>query len=251
MMLLLTYHKIQPCREEASSEFYTVPEHSFRRQLDSITAAGHPFFTPEHLLHLADAQEAGCLLTFDDGTRDHYEIVFPELEARRLRAVFFVPTAKLNQSGYLTESEVRELSGSGHVIGLHSHHHQRMDTWSEDEMRAQMRQARELLGAITGREPWIFAPPGGFIDKRLRTVALASGVKAIRTMRWGYNRRPDLLALETIPLNRHITDPAFDRILAGRERRLLYFAKETTKRFLPAAQYERLRNFLFKSAGRG
>ena len=197
---------------------------------------------PEH------AAATQCFVSFDDGTQDHHEIVFPLLQQLGLRGVFFVPTAKLNQPGYLTSVQLRELADAGQTIGCHSHEHKRMDVLSNEEIQRQLETSRNILRDTTGVEPGIFAPPGGFSNSAVRTAALRSGLRIIRTMRWGFNRQPDFAALETISLNRHTNDRQFQNILEGRQRRLLYLGKQAAKALVPARAYERLRSWIFELA---
>jgi hypothetical protein len=74
------------------------------------------------------------------------------------------------------------------------------------------------------------------------------GVRAMRTMRWGYNKSLDLMALETIPLNHSFNDKRFLSILEGKDSwfLFLYKGKETLKRFIPLRGYELLRSLVFK-----
>ena len=160
--------------------------------------------------------------------------------------MFFVPTARLGRPGYLTTVQLRELADAGHTIGCHSHEHKRMDTMSGEEIQRQLQTSRKILRDTTGVEPWIFAPPGGFLNAAMRAAALRSGLRVIRTMRWGFNRRPDFAALETIPLNRHTRDREFQNILEGRQSRLLYWGKQAAKALVPARAYERLRGWIFR-----
>jgi len=98
--------------------------------------------------------------------------------------------------------------------------------------------------------PVMFAPPGGFINKRVRDVALEYGVQAIRTMRWGYNKTPDLAALDCVPLNRFMNETQFRRALQFQSRAFTYALKEMTKRLIPGATYEALRGILFEKIRR-
>ena len=63
------------------------------------------------------------------------------------------------------------------------------------------------------------------------------GVRAIRTMHWGYNERPDLTALECIPLNRHSTELEFRRVLEFRSQALAYAAKQMARKLVPKSLY--------------
>ncbi|MDW8309081.1 MAG: polysaccharide deacetylase family protein, partial [Verrucomicrobiales bacterium] len=209
-------------------------------------AAGLPPRPPETLRESAGEPAPCCYLSFDDGTRDHLEMVLPALHARNWRAIFFVPTAKLDQPGRLTRAQVRQLAEAGHTIGCHGHEHRRMDTMSPDAMGEQLDTALRILRDVVGGAPWIFAPPGGYLNAALRAAALERGLRVIRTMRWGFNRRLDLTALETVPIHCDTDARAFAAILAGRQPRALYAVKETLKALMPIGVYERLRALAFR-----
>jgi peptidoglycan/xylan/chitin deacetylase (PgdA/CDA1 family) len=63
------------------------------------------------------------ILTFDDGTADHYEN-WPKLQAIPTEKIFFIITEKIGTEGYLTLEQVKELMADPLVvIGGHSHEH--------------------------------------------------------------------------------------------------------------------------------
>lgn len=250
MIPIFTYHKISDGDAGGGAEFYTVSRGQLVRQLEALATAARRCVGAEVLLESNSRTGEKFILSFDDATQDHYEIVFPLLEERGLRAVFFVPSAKLNQPRRLTDAQVREMARAGQTIGLHGHEHKRLDVLDDDELREQIRRSREIIGDLAGERPWIFAPPGGFLSEHVREVALGFGVRAIRTMRWGYNQNMDVTALETIPINRHTDDRKFLRILDSREIPFLYSGKQAVKALIPARAYERLRSTLFKMSGR-
>jgi peptidoglycan/xylan/chitin deacetylase (PgdA/CDA1 family) len=246
MILILTYHKILR-GAEAEPKFYTVPVEQFERQIELIKETGFRFLEPRELVNGACARSAGsayrgCVLTFDDGTVDHLEIVLPILARQNIAAVFFVPTAKLDRPGYLTTKSLSEFTRAGQTIGSHSHEHCRLDRLSEEDIRVQIERSRQLIGEAAGLEPLFFAPPGGFFSALVRKVALEQGIRAIRTMRWGYNRELDLSRLECVPVNRQTAEAEFKQILAGQMRRVGYFGKELAKKVLPAKLYETVRD---------
>ena len=249
MILFLTYHKVSG-GAGGESDFYTVSRDQLALELRALAGAGYQPLPVARLLEQNDFPGRNYLLSFDDGTLDHYTVTFPLLQETGGRAVFFVPTAKINRPGYVTTAQLREMAAAGQTIGFHSHDHKRLDTMTDREMRDQMRNSRDILGGITGTPPWIFAPVGGFINPHLQEVALGFGVRAIRTMEWGYNETVDLTALETVPLNRHTTIKQFQEILAARRGRSLYVGKQALKALLPMHTYERLRGLAFRVTGK-
>lgn len=249
MILFLTYHKVSAARESGGGDFYTVPCDVMTAQIKATVAAGYQPLPINRLLNTAKIPAfpgSNYVLSYDDGTSDHYEVVLPMLQETGLRGIFFVPTAKLNKPGHLTNSQVQEIAKAGHSIGFHSHEHRRLDRTGDDVLREQFKRSRGILGDLIGETPWLFAPPGGFINEHVREVALGFGVKTIRTMRWGFNHAPDITALETVPLNRHTNTAQFGKILQGKQPRLLYIGKQAAKAIVPLRAYERIRTWMFK-----
>ncbi|MFH0772368.1 MAG: polysaccharide deacetylase family protein [Candidatus Omnitrophota bacterium] len=93
-LLILTYHRALP--EVKFNPLNTIiPLKTFKRQIDEL-AKKFPIIS---LGEAVNQRESGpikdkiqVVLTFDDGYRDNYEIVFPILRKKGLPAVFFVPT---------------------------------------------------------------------------------------------------------------------------------------------------------------
>src|SRR5690349_17401730 len=112
-----------------------------------------------------------------------------------------------------------------------------MDDLGDEDIHVQMQLSIEQIQQLAGQQPRIFAPPGGFINGRVRRVALDSGVQVIRTMRWGYNKHPDLTALACVPVNRYMTERQFRNVLQFRSRAVTYTLKQAAKRVLPMSVY--------------
>lgn len=250
MILFLTYHRVLATDAGPDRrDIYTVRASDFRAQLDALQAAGLAPQRPETLLSTPGPKERRCYLSFDDGTVDHAEVVLPELRARNWRAIFFVPTAKLDQPGRLSSAQVHQLLAEGHTLGCHGHEHRRMDTLGRVEMERQLDLALRTMQERFGVAAWIFAPPGGYLNPDLRAAALQRGLRVIRTMRWGVNRCLDLTALETVPIFGDTDVRRFAAVLAGQPSRGLYTLKQTVKALLPIRLYERLRALVFRLRG--
>jgi len=249
MILFLTYHKVVRERP-AKPEFYTVRAEQLERQLELLARSGFEPLDPHRLLDYKDSSKRTYVLSFDDGTQDHYEVVMPVLARYKQKAIFFVPTAKLDGPGYLNAGTVKQMSLAGHVIGCHSHEHRRLDRLMEEDVRVQLELSQQILGRITGKPPVIFAPPGGYIVPRVRDVAVETGMRIIRTMKWGYNMHAHLASLDCIPINRHLTEMEFNRILEFRNMALMYRGKQIAKKLMPSKLYEKVRARLFSLVGR-
>lgn len=246
MIFFLTYHRVSEGADQGRENFYTVSGVQLARQIEMLRARGLECLKMDELLRAATVPENKYILSFDDGTADHYETVLPLLQKYGSQGVFFLPTSKVNKPGYLSDAQVRKMAAAGHVIGIHSHDHRRLDVLPKNEIRQQITLSQNIIADLTGAKPVVFSPPGGFINARIRETAVETGVRVIRTMRWGYNRQPDLLAMETIPLNRYVSEKRFLGILESNNPRFLYAGKEALKRLIPLWGYEAIRRLLFK-----
>ncbi len=96
--LTVMYHYVRDRSGTPESAIRGLDEGSFEKQLDLLCDRLTPIDWPALLAWRAGRRtipEKSVLLTFDDGLLDHAGVVFPILEKRGLRAVFFVQTAAL------------------------------------------------------------------------------------------------------------------------------------------------------------
>lgn len=124
--------------------------------------------------------EAKLLITVDDGGISALHHIAPMLEQYGRRGMFFVATDFIGRQGFLSEAQIRELHGRGHILGSHScSHPSRMSHLSWEEMCREWRQSVDTLAGIVGEEILTGSVPGGFYSRR---VAEAAGKAGIRTL---------------------------------------------------------------------
>lgn len=113
-LTVVNYHHVRAAPDPEFPRLHGLTLAQFRAQLDAL-AREFDMVAPEDLEAALTAgepmPERACLLTFDDGLRDHYETVFPELRERGLRALFFICTAPLTERILLTVHRAHLLSG--------------------------------------------------------------------------------------------------------------------------------------------
>lgn len=100
------YHYVRP-ETDRQPDYYHLNVDDFRSQLDYFERE-FGFVTKEEFLSVVrgendpDDLPSGVVLTFDDGFRDHYETVYPELQKRGLWGIFYVPVGPY-QTGQLLD----------------------------------------------------------------------------------------------------------------------------------------------------
>ena len=146
---------------------------NFRRQLE-FYSRNFASVTPKDLKNFIDDgvwsnKQPGILLTFDDGTRDHLDIVAPQLEEFGFTGWFFVPTGRIESDATevadrgenLTSTEIRRLAEK-HVIGSHGVDHVRLSREvPADTLVNEIATSRDHLRSILGYDVEAFCWVGG------------------------------------------------------------------------------------------
>ena len=239
MLLVLTYHRIVKNPGDING-FFDVCAGEIEAHLQAALQIWGRAATPADIQNekrQGDSSRTGFLVTFDDGTADHYFTAAPLLERHGLHGVFFVNTARLGADGYLTLEQCRELQARGHAIESHAHQHKPLVGLPEDQLRSQLTESRQRL-CDNGLGQWnLFAPPGGIYDAAVVQAAKTCGYRSLRTIDWGYNRKLNPFAVESIIINRRLAGRWF-RLMAlpnaEAAKKTAYRVKQTVKNGLPS-----------------
>ena len=210
---VLSYHQIREWTADDSDfeRTFIIPPTTFDEQLDAIADAGYTTVSAEQVLaHYTTGYELPdlpVLLSFDDGTDDHYAVALPELLERDMTATFFLMTVVLDRPpNYILEDHAVEIADAGMTIGGHTYDHQRVDRLEGDQWAEQLVEPREELTDLTGQDVDTIAYPFGvFDDDDLPEVEDAGYVAAFQLT--------DLPTSEQYPLltlRRQIANPYAD-----------------------------------------
>lgn len=113
-MKAIMYHYIH---NELSPYFYKNYLHidDFRKQLDYFDQT-EGFVTKEDFVDIINGKrklpDKGVVLTFDDGLKDHFNFVLPELISRGLWGIFYIPTDILRYKKLLDVHRIHHLLGT-------------------------------------------------------------------------------------------------------------------------------------------
>lgn len=107
------YHYVRPDIDRLP-DYYHLSLEDFRKQLDYLEET-YGFVEYADFRRAFERPDAappdGVVLTFDDGFRDHYDVVYPELAERGLWGVFYVPTKPIVDHEILDVHKVHILLG--------------------------------------------------------------------------------------------------------------------------------------------
>lgn len=105
------YHYVRPQSIEFPF-FKSLDVIQFSRQLDYFEEK-YGFLSKEDYINSIknNIVKKGVVLTFDDGFKDHFKFVFPELKKRNLWGIFYIPTAQYKTKKLLDVHRIHFLKG--------------------------------------------------------------------------------------------------------------------------------------------
>lgn len=179
----LMYHDVvSPGQEETSgfpggpARIYKLSPDLFQSHLDAVDASGASVCG--NVANLTEYPALPVLLTFDDGGASFLDPIAGMLEAKGWRGHFFITTGCINTSGFLTETQLRELHARGHVIGSHSvHHPTRMAALSNAQLAEEWAGSKARLEEILGTPVTTASVPGGYFSRQVAAEAARAGYR--------------------------------------------------------------------------
>jgi len=188
------FHEIVGDDSELSSK-YKHNIKGFEEQLDYLVQNGYTTILPSEINCLRNnlSGRKNIILSFDDGTADHFSIVYPLLKERNLRGVFFVISGNMNKRYGLSRDKLAEMSNNGMEIGSHSHSHRFLDELGREEVFYELKTSKKILSDAIGKEVTSFAPPGGWYSDMVITTAKEVGYRAFFTCNIGTNDISELI----------------------------------------------------------
>ena len=116
---------------------------------------------------------------FDDGHDDVLRAA-DALEAMELRGVFFVISGRIDEPGWVSSGQLRELVSRGHEVGNHTRTHPLMPELTAEEQRIEIASAQMDLSWLLGVHPQRFAWPHGRHDETSDEIAARFGFVEVR-----------------------------------------------------------------------
>ena len=111
------------------------------------------------------------LLTIDDAFISFYENAWPILKRKNIPFLLFVSTREVGKHGYMTWDQIKEIESSGlGFIGNHSHSHDYLIDWDNDEIKSDLKKSIDIFKKELGYSPEFFAYPFGEYSTNLKKI---------------------------------------------------------------------------------
>lgn len=148
---ILAYHHVKRGGRLSTGD---VLEEKLRRDLAHLLFFGYRVITFRDIADGGlDPDGRYIILTFDDGTKDHFMIVRPILNELGIPGVFYIVSGSVGWRSFMDWAQVQQLIDDGHEIGSHTHSHARLTELGEEELFSELVGSREELeGALEERD---------------------------------------------------------------------------------------------------
>ena len=165
---VLMYHKIS---NDGSYDGLTVTLAHLEKQFEILLKEE---YNPILLSDLVDFIQLGkplprkpVLITFDDGYRDNYTIMYPLLKKYGMKAnIFLVPSFIGNTTEYLHVNDIRNMNARLVEFGLHSYDHKNYRELSPEQIDEDIAKSKQLLHTLGINFQPCFAFPYGAFPKK-------------------------------------------------------------------------------------
>jgi peptidoglycan/xylan/chitin deacetylase (PgdA/CDA1 family) len=246
-VVFLMYHELDTPERSASQTEpgylrYVLGAADFESQMRRLKFIGRQASNVTDALTFS----APCVaITFDDGCESDLLIAAPILFELGFAATFYITSGFLGRTGYLSVSQLRQLSDLGFEIGCHSMSHPYLTELDQAAMDREMIDSKRRLEQITGKAIDHFSCPGGRFNQLVVETARRAGYRTIANSRAHANSvNTDFFALGRVAVMRGMTLDTFDSLCRGRglwRKALADSCRHTVRTIVGNSSYDRLR----------
>lgn len=195
-------------RPHSTLKGWTISNQKFIELLNSISEKGLRTITFEDI-HTQSFSEKELknkiILTFDDCPVSLFEFAVPELIRRKMKAVFYIPTAYIagynewdvksqgfERTALINEEQIRFLAANGMEIGSHGDSHIQLNKINAEQAIHELKNSKHKLEELTGKEVVSFAYPYAEVPDNYKVLLNIAGYSYGVCL---YNPSPDNFAL--------------------------------------------------------
>ena len=200
---VIMYHKID--NNSAVSRLSVSPE-NFKRQMCFLKNQRYNVVKLEDLPEIIKRNKIPpktIAITFDDGYESNYTNAFPVLKQLGLHATIFIIPAMVGTEGYLTWSQITEMSESGFItIGSHSMTHPWLPAQPVQKLDQEIRDSKIAIESRLNKEAPSFSYPLGGFNKDVRERVARAGYKiAVATNPGKKYPKHDIFAMKRLRIS--------------------------------------------------
>ena len=250
-IVFLMYHELELpdrplCQSEPGYVRYILLAQDFLVQMERLKMADWRGVDVTSALRFQEAQSVA--ITFDDGCESDLLVAAPMLRQLGFGATFYITAGFLGRRGYMSPTQLRELSNLGFEIGCHSMTHAYLSDLDDAGLHREIVEAKLQLEQIIGKPIEHFSCPGGRYNRRVVQVVRDAGYRSMATSSANSNSpSTDPFELGRIPVMRETTLKSFEELYRGDalwKVTMQNAVRNIAKRLLGNSFYDRVRSFV-------
>ncbi|MBP2645015.1 MAG: polysaccharide deacetylase [Firmicutes bacterium] len=184
---ILAYHCVND-----NEDIYSVSPEEFDRQMKYLTEQGYTAISLHELtqsfLGGAELPAKPIVITFDDGYQDNYTTALPIMKKYGMIGTVFVITDKVDQPGYLTWAEIKDMQAQEFEIGSHTVSHAVLSELESEQKAQEVTLSKRIIEEKTGRSVEFLAYPFGNYDISMFDILRQAGYAGACTGTTGLNK---------------------------------------------------------------
>ncbi|HUC83496.1 MAG TPA: polysaccharide deacetylase family protein [Flavisolibacter sp.] len=172
---------------DAALHDWFISKEAFRQLLDVIEKHR---LTTSHFADIAGRKgetSGQVILSFDDCYKHLFDFAIPELVKRKMKAVFYMPTAHIGhyntwdvdkgsqQFELMNGNDLRELARLGMEVGSHSHNHIDLRKADDNQLAEELLTSKQILEEITAHRVYSIAYPYGHVPAAYKSALPKAG----------------------------------------------------------------------------
>jgi peptidoglycan/xylan/chitin deacetylase (PgdA/CDA1 family) len=206
---VLTYHRVHSLPAAGTRDLIVDPA-TFDAELRALHDGGyhtiHQYQLFDALYRRVPLPPRPIIISVDDGYVDDVTTILPDLERWRMVATFFVITGRMQQPGFLSAAQIRELDRAGMDVGDHTAHHLDLELMTPPELESETAGSRRVLESVLGHPVYYFAYPFGDYDDRVLQAVRAAGFTMAYTTHGGISENSkEPLTMPRLHIGRDVT----------------------------------------------
>ena len=240
---VLLYHRIVNKQSVIGKHKIYVQEKDFEKQMLYLKNNGYQTITFFDLQQQPSMDlYKKVILTFDDGYKDNFELMFPILKKYGFKAVIYLVT-KINYNSWgvsegepridmMTPQQIKELSDHGIEMGGHTQRHKDLLKCTAEERVQEIKGSKEDVEHLINKQVISFAYPFGGINNDIKKAAQEAGYAyAVSTNTGPKEFGKDFFQIRRIEITPKTTLSSFKNKVSG-----YYFYPSFLKSFFTSKQ---------------
>lgn len=176
---VLVYHMVKPGPDPNDPYQYSLI--NFEEQMIYLHKNGYQTLTIDQYFDILEGKinspENPILLTFDDGSGDFFDYVFPILEKYHMHATAFIVSSWINDRLNLTSKELLIIKENGIDVQNHTETHQNLTKLNKEVQYEEIKNAEMQLEQLTNEKSTVLATPYAKGNKDTTSVAKDLGFR--------------------------------------------------------------------------